>query len=122
MNQASTGQIFLYHFASNVSVLHQFGVNERISDEKLKKLFASMNLEDALNYCTSKCSLEIQSQFPGNHINWWNAEKLSRMLRNSGFNKVYSSGYGQSFSPVMRNTALFDNTHPKMSLYIEAIK
>jgi len=122
MNSASTAQIFLYHFASNVSALHQFGIKENISDEKLSEIFTTMDLEDALNYCTSRCSLEIQSKFPGNHINWWNAAKMERMLKMAGFNKVYISGFGQSFSPAMRNTNFFDNTHPRMSLYIEAKK
>jgi hypothetical protein len=44
------------------------------------------------------------------------------MLRESGFTEIYRSGYGQSFSPVMRDVDLFDNTHPKISLYMEAIK
>jgi len=44
------------------------------------------------------------------------------MLRKAGFSKIFLSGYGQSFSPVLRNTDLFDNTHPEISLYVEAIK
>jgi predicted SAM-dependent methyltransferase len=122
MNKASIEQIFLYHFASNVSTLHKYGAEERISDIKLKQIFSEMKYEDALNYCTSRCSLEIQSKYPGNHINWWNAKKMSEMLKKTGFEKVFNSGYGQSFSPIMRNTSLFDNTHPKISLYMEAIK
>jgi len=55
-------------------------------------------------------------------MNWWNKKKAFRMLREAGFEKIYSSAYGQSFSPVLRNTALFDHTGPKVSLYIEAVK
>lgn len=122
MNQASIEQIFLNHFASSVSELHSDGVKERISDDELRNLFLEKSFEDALNYCTSKCDLKIQSKYPGNHINWWNPEKMTRMFKDAGFTKVFRSGYGQSFSPAMRDVALFDNTHPKISLYMEAIK
>jgi len=81
-----------------------------------------MEYEEALNHCISKCSLEVQKKYPGNHINWWNKDKLFRMLRMAGFENIYLSGYGQSLSPVLRNTWIFDNTHPKLSLYIEAVK
>jgi predicted SAM-dependent methyltransferase len=122
MNQASIEQLFLYHFAGNVSTLHGDGAQKRISDEELRKVFSEMSLEDALNYCTSKVDLSIQSKYPGNHINWWNAEKMTRMLRNAGFENIYVSGHGQSFSPEMRDVSIFDSTHPKISLYMEAIK
>ena len=122
MNQASIEQIFLYHFAGNVSTLHGAGAKTRISDEELKKLFAERSLEDALNYCTSRCDLKIQSKYPGNHINWWNPEKMTKMFKEAGFENINISGYGQSFSPAMRNITLFDTTHPKISLYMEAIK
>jgi hypothetical protein len=32
------------------------------------------------------------------------------------------SGWGQSVIPPLRDTNLFDNTHPKISLYVEALK
>lgn len=122
MNKTSIEQIFLYHFAGNVSTLHGDGAKERISDEELQKVFSELPMEEALDYCTSKCDVEIQKKYPGNHINWWNAEKMTRMLKAAGFENIYVSGYGQSAFPAMRNTALFDSTHPKISLYVEAIK
>ncbi len=122
MNEASIEQIFLYHFAANVSELHGDGAEERISDNTLRSLFSEMSFNNALNYCTSRCDLKIQSKYPGNHINWWNQEKMTKMFQEAGFTKIYRSGYGQSFSPVMRDVDLFDSTHPKISLYMEAIK
>jgi len=122
LNEASIQQIFLWHFASSVSTLHADGSPERITDEELDRIFREMEYEEALNYCISKCSLEVQKKYPGNHINWWNKNKLFRMLRNAGFDNIYVSGYGQSFSPVLRNILTFDNTHPKISLYVEAVK
>lgn len=122
MNEASDGEIFLYQFASSVSPLHADGAQERIMDIELENIFTEKEYEDALNYCTAKCPLEIQKKYPGNHINWWNKNKLMRMLKNAGFTDVFPSGYGQSSCPILRNTHYFDNTHPKISLYVEAVK
>jgi len=108
----SLHQIFLSHFASSAS----------ISDHELDKIFSKMEYEEALNYCISRCSLETQRNSPGGHINWWNAKKLRRMIGTAGFREVCLSGYGQSSSPVLRNTRFFDNTHIPISIYMEAIK
>ncbi|MEO5572433.1 MAG: methyltransferase domain-containing protein [Bacteroidia bacterium] len=119
--EASTSQIFLENFAAYASSLHKEG-NRKISDKELERIFNEMSYVDALNYCTSTCTVEIQKQNPGNHINWFNKEKLFRMLNQAGFEKIHHSAYGQSFSPVMRNLKYFDTTLPKVSLYVEAIK
>lgn len=81
-----------------------------------------MDYEKALNYIKDKCILEIQKKYSVDHINWWNKDKLFRMLQEAGFEEVYLSGYGQSLSPVLRNTSYFDNTCPYLSLYVEAKK
>lgn len=122
MNQASIQQLFLWFFASSVSTLHVDGSAYRITDEEVDRVFSQMPYEEALNYCTSKCDIEVQRKYPGNHINWWNTDKLFRMLREAGFENVYRSGYSQSHCPVMRNVGLFDRARPKMSLYVEAVK
>ena len=122
LNKASIEQIFLIQFATSVSTLHSDGAPERIDDQELNRIFSEMEYDAALNYCTSKCPLEIQKKYPGDHLNWWNKDKMFRTLKKAGFNKIYLSGYGQSFSPALRNTIYFDNTHPKISLYVEAIK
>ncbi|HKR07500.1 MAG TPA: methyltransferase domain-containing protein [Bacteroidia bacterium] len=121
LNQATTSQIFLENFAAYASGLQREG-KEKISDQELKRIFDEMSYVDALNYCISKCPVELQKQNPGNHINWFNKEKLFRMLKQAGFEKIHHSAYGQSFSPVMRNLKYFDVTLPKVSLYVEAVK
>ena len=121
-NAASIEQIFLEHFATSVSTLHSDGAPVRIDDEEFNALFKRMKYEDAFDYCCTKCPVEIQKKYPGNHINWWNFKKMSAMLSKAGFTKVFLSGYGQSFCPILRDDSLFDNTHPKISLYVEAIK
>lgn len=122
MNKATIGQLFLHRFATSVCELHADGADETISDSQLKNAFESMSYEDALNFCCEKCPISVQKKYPGNHINWWNREKTIRMLKVSGFKSIYVSGYGQSRLPILRDTELFDSTHPKISFYIEAIK
>ena len=122
LNKSSIQQLFLHRFAFNVSTLHNDGASERIQDNELDRIFSQMEYEKALNYCISKCSKNIQKKYPGNHINWWNKDKIIKLLQQAGFTKIYISGYGQSFNPILQNITLFDNTHPKMSVYIEAIK
>lgn len=121
-NLASIQQLFLVHFAASASELHIDGASRRISDSELDNLFSTLPYEQALNYCLSQCPPELQRKYPGNHINWWNPGKMTAALRTAGFSRVYTSGYGQSFCPVLRNTLLFDSTHPKISLYVEAVK
>lgn len=122
MNDLSIGEIFLSHFAASVSPLYLTRSNELISDEELKLIFSKMKYEDALNYCTSKCPMEIQKSNSGNHINWWNEDKMFRMLKEAGFKKIFHSGHGQSFLAPLRNLTYFDSTYYKVSVYVEAIK
>ena len=123
MSEASTAQIFLHHFAAYVSELFIDDSIPKISDKELEEIFHNNSYKDALNYIISKFSLEkLTKLYYGNHMNWWNEKKASEMLSKGGFKKIYRSGYGQSFSPILRNTSLFDNTHLKISLYMEAIK
>jgi 2-methylisocitrate lyase-like PEP mutase family enzyme len=81
-----------------------------------------MSDENALNHCVNKCSRDVQSKYPGYHMNWWNPEKATRMLNAAGFSNVYQSAYGQSASPILRDVTLFDVQDPKLSLYVEAVK
>lgn len=119
---ASIQQLFLHHFASTASTLHPDKSTVKIDNAEVDRVFKEMAYEDALNYCMAKCSLRVQKKYPGGHISWWNKLKLFKFIENAGFNNIYSSGYGQSLSPVLRNTYFFDNTHPKLSVYVEARK
>lgn len=118
----SIEQAFLYHVAAQLSILHPNGTTEKITDAEFRELLKTKSLEDALNYCTSKCSVEIQKKFRSDHINWWNPVKLKRMLTEAGFKTVYLSSREQSASPVMRNTVYFDNKAHKTVMYMEAVK
>lgn len=121
-NKASLAQIFLWNFASQISELSVDNTHPKLSDADLKKLFQDNSYEGALNYCTSKCTLDVQQKYPGWHMNWWNEAKARRFLEDAGFKTIYKSGYGQSASPVMCDVTLFDAQDPRNSLYMEAVK
>ena len=121
-NKTSIQQIVLFNFATHVSELIMDETVKKISDKEFDEVFSSLSDEDALNYCTSRCSIDVQRKYPGYHMNWWNDKKAFRMLTNAGFVNIHRSGYGQGFSPVLRDTTLFDRQDPKVSLYVEAIK
>jgi|TARA_B110000879_G_scaffold147596_1_gene191342 SAM-dependent methyltransferase len=120
--QPSIEQLFVQRFATAITEIPAEGIDPRMSTEEIKELFKKEKLEDALDTCTNRCTVEFQKQQPGNHMNWWSYGKLEKMLKEAGFKTMYRSGYAQSASDVLRNTHLFDNTHPKMSMYMEARK
>lgn len=122
LDTAPIEQLFLQRFASSLTTLHSDGARERIGDEELRTIFAEKSYADALNYCCARCPVEVQKKYPGNHMNWWNIDKVTSMLREAGFTTIYVSGYGQSHCAILRDLTLFDNTHPKVSFYVEATK
>jgi len=106
-------------------VASQLAPNNRSSSRKfaaaeIREILAAMSKEAALDYFTGLC--EFDPARPGNHVSWWNYDKIAGLMRASGFTTVYRSGHGQSASPLMRNSRLFDSTHPQMSVYVEAVR
>ena len=54
------------------------------------------------------------------HLSAYTAKSLISILSELGFSQVYESHFMQSSFGPMRETPLFDGTHPWMSLYVEA--
>jgi len=121
-NLASFEQRFLWWFASNASELHPDGAPVRISDQDFRKAIKELSFSEAMNYCTSKCSLDVQKRYRENHINWFNADKLLQMLKDAGFANCYRSGFGQSQCPILREVNLLEARQPEIGLFVEAIK
>jgi len=121
-SELSCQQLFLWRIATSVSIHHTSGARERMTDQEVDEAFQALPYERALDWITSKSDLEVQRRYPGNHINWWSYSKMACFLAIAGFAHIHRCAYGQSASPLMRNTRLFDNTHPEMSLYVEAVK
>jgi SAM-dependent methyltransferase len=118
LDQAPIEQLFLEHFATQLTELSKAPSHRKYSSEEIAAAFGNGSGERVVADFCRQC--QWSAEFPGSHINWWNYAKAERMLRQAGFKNIYRSAYGQSSAPPMRNTALFDNTHPKISLYVEA--
>lgn len=119
--EASIHQLFLHHFASQLCAIDIDDSPERkYSDSEIGEFFSGNPDVQALDYFTKQCT--FNPDHPGNHINWWTREKLISFLEEAGFSESYTSGWGQSAFSALRDTSLFDSTHPKISLYVEAAK
>lgn len=80
------------------------------------------NIEDVLDYCTSRCKIDVQKEFRNNHINWWNHNKLIKALEKAGFKEVYIVSPNQSTARVLRNNSYFDKLWNEVALFVEAVK
>ncbi len=118
----STEQNFLDHFATILTKTHPDKTVRKYSDEEIRDVFDKYKKEDALNYFIGQIPLIKDKTYPGDHVNWFNMSKLNSMLKATNFNTIIDSRYGQSVCPMLRNTLIFDNTVPELSLYIECLK
>ena len=106
-------------------------------DEKVNQDFLSMTKEEFADYYISLAPPDSQARNRGNHVNWWNGDKLRRYLEKAGFREVYRSVPGQSRAPEMRHDGSFagleklftfaqvrgfDKVHPETSVFVEAVK
>lgn len=97
----------------------------KIPPSEFRAEFNSMSPEEAADFYTTRIPRDSQKQATANHINWWNYDKLNRMLAKAGFCQVYRSNPQGSQFPDLRGVGWdggFDSTHPELSLYVEAIK
>lgn len=111
---------WLHHVASQLAPNEVTDYPIKLHAPEIRKLLEEKPLEEALDYLTSL--VKFDPMRAGNHVSWWTHDKALRFMQNAGFETVYRSAYSQSRFAVLRNTAYFDNTHPAMSLYVEAIK
>lgn len=117
----SLEQGFLDHFASCLTETHPGSAN-KLSDLEVRNVFLSSTKEDAFDIIIKKIPKDMQKIYPGDHVNWFNLEKITRLLQNSQFKSVCDSRFGQSKHHILRNTRLFDSTCPGLSLYVECQK
>jgi len=121
-NQFSFPQLFLHQIAGQLvpNDIRRGGSGVKLPDDKIEEIISSNSLEDACDIFIEMCKFD--SSQANNHVNWWSYGKLKKMLADAGFDVIYRSGYGQSRMNILRDTNYFDNTHPAISLYVEAVK
>lgn len=113
---ARLGKSFLASFASQAVPRMELG------DDELRAFFEARGYENALDHFVGLCTETGQRGDPSGHVNWFNAAKVMALLAEAGFSDVRPCAFGQSVVPVLRNTRLFDNSLPRQSLYVEAVK
>jgi predicted SAM-dependent methyltransferase len=122
VKDASLEQRFLDHFATALTVTHPARSGKKLTDDEVQELFSNMPKEEALDFIIGQIPSGLRKSHAGDHVNWFNFDKLATMLRASNFENIYESRYGQSKNPLLRNTRLFDCTCPWLSLYVECRK
>lgn len=110
---------WLHHVATPLAP-HADDAGPKMTAAEVRELVNRMGREDLLNYVQSR--VRFDPSRPGNHVSWWNGDKIIAFMREAGFSSPYRSGFGQSACPVLRNTYYFDNTHPQISVYVEAVR
>lgn len=125
-NLLSLEDRFLEHFAT---VLTKYHSTRLLSDkvinilpQELSDLSTSKCMEDFFKEITLRIPHNANKLLPEGHCNWFTSSKIVRLLKEANFTNVYTSGYGQSADPRLRNVDLFDATCPELSLYVECTK
>ena len=98
----------------------RINVTNTLSLEKIKLNFEKMKKIEFLDWLTS--DLKFSPERAGEHITWWDYDKLSQVCIQSGFSKIKKCGYLQSKLGAMRIPNLFDGRHPHKSFYLECYK
>ncbi len=111
---------WLHHVATPLSRLSSTPSKIKYNEKEIMSIIQEKSFEEALDYFTDQC--EFNPAYIGDHISWWTHAKIFLFLKKAGFKTMYTSGYRQSISPLLRQSELFDSTHPQMSIYVEAIK
>jgi len=79
----------------------------KIPIDEFHQNVSSMSPKDLAEFYCSQLSREFQKENTGHHINWWNYDKLERMLKDAGFQDVRRSRVFESQFPEMRKKATF---------------
>jgi predicted SAM-dependent methyltransferase len=122
--QKKDGAFFKYWMArDNASLAEAFRTlvgqaRSPFDEAEFDRRLSTLSKEAFLDWC--KAGLEYDLKRTGEHINWFNYEKLARLLRKAGFDQVYLSEAQQSQFPEARGTG-FD-TRAWYSLHVECVK
>ncbi len=111
---------WLHHVASQLAPNDISPSAVKLNAADVSRLIDRHGFPGVMDELARLCSFKPQR--PGNHISWWTHDRIMGLLRRAGFETIYRSGYRQSVSPLLRQSDLFDSTHPQMSIYVEAIK
>lgn len=108
---------FLIHMLSTPK--HKYYVNN------LSSLVLNSDSIKGIDYSTTidllKKDLDFRPQYPGDHINQWDFEKIKQLAKNICFNYCIESKYQGSIHQNLQGKDI-DLTEPQMSLYVDFVK
>jgi SAM-dependent methyltransferase len=113
---------WLYHLATPRSTYSDTPCERKFEGKEILELVKKNMSEPTKLWDILTESLVFDQSSPGNHISWWNYNKLSANLSNAGFCNIRRSAYGQSQFHILRDLTYFDQTYPQISVYVETIK
>jgi len=111
---------WLHHVATQLAPNHVGAGDTTCTAPDVRAILEERGRDGALDYLTGLCTFD--PRWPGNHMSWWTPDKLLRFMADAGFVDAYRSGYGQSVLPILRETRLFDDSHPQNTGYVEAVR
>jgi predicted SAM-dependent methyltransferase len=114
-------QKLMLQFASALVLTHPAAGHRKYSDEEIRHAIQSKRRDELFEYFEKQAPVQVQKQYPADHINWFTPEKTESLLKAAGFSRVWQSARGQSHLPVLRNVRLFD-PYGDHSLYFECVK
>jgi len=97
----------------------------QISAKEVRDKLKTMNFEEFADYLTKRIPRESIEDNHGGHINWWNYEKLNKMLSEAGFKQIFQSyPHGSKFDEMQGVGDIFsgfDSKYHDSSIFVEAI-
>jgi len=133
--QLGIGEEFLFIFASYVSpyrshITHagSLGAIKKFREPEITEIFKSKDKVSALDFFSSECQKYapiLQAHHPGEHISWWDFDKLKTILEDVGFTNVTLQKYNQSENPELKNFDQYNSDNVKCldyTLFVECKK
>jgi predicted SAM-dependent methyltransferase len=100
-------------------LLKLFYSKKDVDLEEFRKNLHKMEMTELFDYYT----LGKKQEDPHDHINWYNYEKLNKILSKAGFTNIKKRNPGDShFEELRGNKFDFNKKRNKISLIVEAIK
>tara|TARA_R110000744_G_scaffold142854_1_gene254635 strand:+ start:10862 stop:11605 length:744 start_codon:yes stop_codon:yes gene_type:complete len=121
------GEQFLFLFASYLSPFHKSEVG-KYTEEQIREIFDTKNKIDALTFFTTECQKyanNLQKIYPGDHISWWDYDKLKDTLEKVGFKNIVSQEFCRSESPELQGFDLHNEDNVEKlnhTLFLECTK
>jgi SAM-dependent methyltransferase len=113
---------WLFHLATPRSLYSKTPCQKKYSSADVEALIGRHLMQPSVVRNLLSDGLDFNKSFPGDHLSWWNSDKLIQRLLDAGFSVAKKSAYGQSSSAFMRDLRWFDTTYPHISVYVEAVK